>query len=185
MTELTATVVIESLLRATADDATPIIRRLARNQARVFLDSRAGDAGEGLVLPPGWKPWTGGPFTPQDYAGRYMLRNRSFHDWRPGNGAGPSWKWEYGEGDIVAYLATPAPAVDAVPAGEVLEEPDWANAATCIENMQIAYDNALEADPFDDGNPIPTDTVVDAGDLGVLIGLARYAAALSHGEGRK
>lgn len=83
------------------------------------LDSRAGGAGEGLVLPPGWKPWTGGPFTPQDYAGRYMLRNRSFHDWRPGNGAGPSWKWEYGEGDIVAYLATPAPAVDAVPAGEV------------------------------------------------------------------
>lgn len=48
MTELTATVVIESLLRATADDATPIIRRLARNQARVFLDSRAGGAGEGV-----------------------------------------------------------------------------------------------------------------------------------------
>ncbi len=80
-----------------------------------------------------------------------------------------------------AILATPAPAVDAVPAGEGVEEPDWLNAATCIENMQIAYDNALEADPFGDGNPIPTDTVVDAGDLGVLIGLARYAAALSHG----
>ena len=56
------------------------------------------------------------------------------------------------------------------------EQPDWHNAETCIDNMQIAYDDALEADPFDDGNPVPTDTVVDAGDLGVLIGLARYAA---------
>ncbi|MCP3735643.1 hypothetical protein M9979_12240 [Sphingomonas sp. RP10(2022)] len=55
--------------------------------------------------------------------------------------------------------------------------PDWHNADTCIENMQIAYDDATEADPFDDGNPIPIDTVVDAGDLGVLIGLARYAVA--------
>lgn len=83
------------------------IQRIAK-EALSTLSADAIRQGEGLVLPPGWKPWTGGPFTPQDYAGRYMLRNRSFHDWRPGNGAGPSWKWEYGEGDIVAYLATPA-----------------------------------------------------------------------------
>lgn len=38
MVELTARVAIESLLRATGDDATPIIRRLARIQARAFLD---------------------------------------------------------------------------------------------------------------------------------------------------
>ena len=66
-------------------------------------------------------------------------------------------------------------SADAIRQGEGCEQPDWINAETCIENMQIAYDNALEADPFGDGNPIPTDTVVDAGDLGVLIGLARYA----------
>jgi hypothetical protein len=59
-----------------------------------------------------------------------------------------------------------------------IEEPDWINAETCIENMQIAYDDALEADPFDDGNPIPIDTCVDAGDLGVLIGLAKYAVSI-------
>ncbi len=89
------------------------MQAIVRHRSNAALDSRAGDAGEGLVLPPGWKLWTGGPFAPQDYDGRYMLRNRSFHDWRAGNGAGPSWKWEYGEGDVVAYLATPAPADDA------------------------------------------------------------------------
>ena len=38
MVELTARVALESMMAATADDATPIIRRLARIQARTVLD---------------------------------------------------------------------------------------------------------------------------------------------------
>lgn len=72
-----------------------------------------------------------------------------------------------------------APQVEGLTSGEGVEQPDWLNAQTCIDNMQIAYEDAIEVDPFEDGNPIPTDTVVDAGDLGVLIGLARYALAAS------
>lgn len=62
-------------------------------------------------------------------------------------------------------------------------EPDWLNAATCIENMQIAYDDATQ-----DEDETPVDTVVSAGDLGVLIGLAEYAvriaAPVHSGEGK-
>ncbi len=49
-------------------------------------------------------------------------------------------------------------------------EPDWINAETCIENAQIAYDDATEDE---DGTPV--DLVAAAGDIGVLLGLARYA----------
>lgn len=49
-------------------------------------------------------------------------------------------------------------------------EPDWLNAETCIENAQIAYGDATEDE---DGTPV--DLVAAAGDIGVLLGLARYA----------
>ncbi|WP_338469086.1 hypothetical protein V3I01_08255 [Sphingomonas sp. gentR] len=102
MTELNATVVIEGLLRATADDATPIIRRLARNQARVFLDSRAGDAGEVDQ-------------TKADYCPGYCARGE------PHNGPHDPIVLNRQSGGQTAEVlnATPAPAVDAVPAGEV------------------------------------------------------------------
>jgi hypothetical protein len=54
----------------------------------------------------------------------------------------------------------------------LLAEADWINAETCIENGQIAYDDAIC-----DEDDTPVDTVVDAGDLGVLLGLARYAVS--------
>ena len=56
-----------------------------------------------------------------------------------------------------------------VPSSEVV--PDWLNAETCIENADIAYDDSL----CDDDGPV--DTVISSGDLGVLIGLAKYALA--------
>lgn len=49
------------------------------------------------------------------------------------------------------------------------EQPDWANAATCIENAEIAYEDSIEGE---DG---PVDTVISSGDLGVVIGLAKHA----------
>lgn len=51
-------------------------------------------------------------------------------------------------------------------------EPDWINADTCIENAEIAYEDSTEDE---DG---PVDTVISSGDLGVLIGLAKYATTL-------
>jgi hypothetical protein len=49
MVELTARIALESMMRATEDDATPIIRRLARVQARAILDGKvASDTGAGL-----------------------------------------------------------------------------------------------------------------------------------------
>jgi len=50
MVELTARIALESMMRATEDDATPIIRRLARVQARAILDGKvASDTGAGLL----------------------------------------------------------------------------------------------------------------------------------------
>lgn len=48
--------------------------------------------------------------------------------------------------------------------------PDWINAKTCVENARIAYDDAIC-----DEDDTPVDTVMNAGDLGVLLGLAEYA----------
>jgi hypothetical protein len=50
-----------------------------------------------------------------------------------------------------------------------VELPDWLNAEVCIENAEIAYDDSL----CDEDGPV--DTVISAGDLGVLIGLAKHA----------
>lgn len=57
-----------------------------------------------------------------------------------------------------------------------LREPDWANAATCIENAEIAFGDSTESE---DG---PVDTVISSGDLGVLIGLAQWALATREGS---
>lgn len=132
MTELTATVVIESLLRATADDATPIIRRLARNQARVFLDSRAGDAGE----PVAWQWERRGRYGPTDGAtiGKW---ERVLTPYAP-----DTWPEADRRNIVPLYAATPAPAVDAVPAGEVdALRVDWnrrelADAYDMVEGMR-------------------------------------------------
>lgn len=79
-------------------------------------------------------------------------------------------------GDIAALSATPASPIpiSVNGAGEREDGADvllWANAETCIENAQIAYDDSIE----DEDGPI--DTVISSGDLGVVIELAKRAIA--------
>jgi len=158
------------------------------------LDSRAGDAGDRTALPPGWKSWTGGAFAPQDYGGRYMLRNGSLHEWRPGDSAGPSWKWEYGDGDVVAYFATPAPAVDAVPAGEAEPSLNRHDLYRFMDTLKLSEKRDVAKAIGFDPAPLPGENDMNrwrrmwlwAGENGKRSELATaIRAALSHGEGRK
>ncbi|WP_394659933.1 hypothetical protein [uncultured Novosphingobium sp.] len=141
------------------------------------LDSRAGDAGEEIE-----NGCTADDAV--DFVFNRLASKLGLAEWQVVEG---SEEWE---GDVsatlhrllvdagiidaetgaVATLATPAPAVDAVPAGEVGEgiklASDWLRAN--INNPMI---------------PHWCDAMLDS--LGVTNGVADLLAALSHGEGRK
>ncbi|WP_455155946.1 hypothetical protein, partial [Sphingomonas zeae] len=87
-----------------------------------------------------------------------------------------------------ATLATPAPAVDAVPAGEVerLRE-----ALTPSGDTKAAYHGEFRFDVMfpsldeDDDEPVPHPVVVPWDTVKEIMAAISSRASLSHGEGRK